>query len=54
MRKWRLALIASTLSLILLMSVSLILHFAIIANNVNAATATYTIQLEKVKLFLYM
>lgn len=47
MRKWRLALIASTLSLILLMSVSLILHFATIANNVNAATATYTITVRK-------
>lgn len=47
MRKWRLALIASTLSLILLMSVSLILHFAAIANNVNAATATYTITVRK-------
>ena len=47
MRKWRLALIASTLSLILLMSVSLILHFAAIANNVNAATETYTITVRK-------
>ncbi len=47
MRKWRLALIASTLSLILLMSVSLILHFAAIANNVNAAANTYTITVRK-------
>lgn len=47
MRKWRVALIASTISLILLMCVSLILHFASIATDVDAATDTYTITVRK-------